>query len=94
MSTCDHCERAKAGIGAGYGYRMHPAPCTGCVSRSVARSMVTFEAVRSRDITDLRATLERVLPAIPFEESSDMVRAWWQLDHAQPRALPNTKRPK
>lgn len=83
---CQHCERARAGVGCGY--QLHPAPCTECVARSVARSLVTFEAVRTRDISELRQTLDLVLPAIPFEASSAMVRAWWQMDRRQRGSLP------
>ena len=89
--TCEHCQRAKVGIGTGY--RLHPASCIDCVARSVARSLVTFEAVRTRDIAELRNTLERVLPTIPFEQSSAMVRAWWQIDHQQRRAVSQPMEP-
>ena len=77
--TCDHCDRARQGIGTGY--QMGPRPCLDCIARSVARSMVAFEAVRTRDTTELRRTLERVLPAMPFERSRAMVSEWWKLDH-------------
>ena len=76
---CQHCDRARAGVGCGY--QLHPAPCSECVARSVARSLVTFEAVKTRDTAELRETLARVLPALPFERSSAMVREWWQMDH-------------
>lgn len=76
--NCTHCERARAGIGTGY--RLHPSPCNECVARSVARSLVTFEAVRTRDVSELRETLDRMLPGLPFDLSAAMVRVWWQLD--------------
>ena len=81
---CNHCDRAKAGISGGY--RLHPNPCNECIARSVARSLVTFEAVRSKDLAELRTTLDRMLPAIPFEASSAMVRAWWKHDRRQRKA--------
>lgn len=83
--TCDHCTRALAGIGTGY--RLHPVPCVDCVARSIARSLVTFEAVRTRDVTELRETLERVLPALPYERSSAMVREWWLRDHQRRNSM-------
>lgn len=76
--TCDHCEKAKAGIGTGY--RLAPNPCVQCVARSVSRSLVTFEAVRTRDATELRETLARLLPALSYEQANAMVKAWWQRD--------------
>ena len=80
---CEHCVKAKSGIGCGY-----RLACQECVARSVDRSLVTFDAVRTRDVAELRITLERVLPAMSFEQSSTMVRAWWQLDHRRRSALP------
>lgn len=76
--VCDHCERAKAGVSTGY--QLAPKPCNSCVARSVARALVTFEAVRTGDFAELQATLARVLPAIPYERSGPMVKAWWTLD--------------
>ena len=41
---------------------------------------VTFEAVRIRETSDLREVLGRVLPTLTYEQSSTMVRLWWQSD--------------
>lgn len=84
---CDHCERARGGMGAGY--RMTPNRCNECVARLIARSLVMHEAVRQRDATELRETLDRMLPGIPYEAAHAMVKAWWQSD----QALRNSLRP-
>ena len=84
--SCEHCEKALLGLHTGYRVGGEAA-CFECVARAVARSSVTFEAVRSKDIAALRETLARVLPMLPFERSSAMVKAWWLHDQRQRKSL-------
>ena len=74
--TCEHCTKARAGMWCGYA-----AKCTGCAARAAARCIVVFEAVRSRDASEMRELLGRVLPGMSYEEARAMVWDWWEVDH-------------
>lgn len=85
MSDCRHCNQALSGPMAGSGYKYPPQPCSNCMARAVARSMVAHDAVRTRDTTELRETLARTLPGLTYEQAAAMVRKWWQHDHPPTR---------
>lgn len=78
MSTCEACT-----IAATRPTGQYRQGCIGCSARAVARSMAAFKAVVEKDPAPLRETLERVFPALSYEQARRLVWAWWQSDHPQ-----------
>lgn len=78
--TCEHCTTARAKRWHG-GYS---TGCQGCTARSIARSLVMFNAVNKRTpeaFEALRETITRMLPGQQYAEARAAVLAWWTNDH-------------
>ena len=82
--SCDHCDRARAGIWCGYA-----SSCDECVGRALARSLHAFNALHprgSRDREPLREAIQRALPGIDYATARRMVWQWWLHDHPDAKA--------
>lgn len=82
---CEHCRRAKRSPPFTSG--IYDEACDGCVARSIARSLVMFEAIQHGRSGELRDAVARLLPKLEMHLARRMVWDWWRHDHPEDAAV-------
>ncbi len=81
MTTCTDCATARLRT---WGQYSIPS-CNGCVARSIARSLVAFEALKhgatSEALNRLREVVARRMPRVATDQARKLVGDWWRHDH-------------
>jgi len=76
VTDCPDCTQARAQRWWG----AYANGCTGCAARAVARSGAAINA--GRDPETLDRTIARAMPGLTPDAALQLVREWWQQDHA------------
>ena len=77
--TCPSCAAARGNRYSG----LYHSGCLSCSLRGFSRSLLAYDAVRTRSTADLRAALALAHPGMPFEEALKGVWDWWRHDHPE-----------
>lgn len=83
MTGCEDCAKSERSDVHWHwvGYRSN---CSGCMARSIARSLHAFHALHplgNGDKEPLRELTRRILATLPEADAKALVWRWWRIDH-------------